>query len=360
MRVAVTGASGNVGSRVVEHLLQAGVDDLVGVVRRPPESGWPEQVHWTACDVGIDGARSLLTGAFAGVDAVVHLAWQIQPARDEDRMRRTNLDGSRQVFAAAVDAGVPAIVYASSVGAYSPGPKDTAVDESWPTDGIPTSTYSRHKAAVERLLDEVEAQRPGLRVVRFRPGLIFQAAAASEIARYFLGPFVPLSALQRRLLPVLPAFDRLVFQAVHTDDVARAYTRAVLDPDVRGAFNLAADPVIDAQVLARTLRARPVTTPPGLVRAAADIAFRARLQPTDAGWFDLAMGAPVMSTARARSELNWSPQHTSTGALLELLDGLRHGLGGPSPVLRPAADAAGRLVTAVRSAVRGGAGAQNP
>src|SRR5207302_1676096 len=109
-------------------------------------------------------------------------------------MRRTNLDGSRNVFSAALDAGVGAIVYASSIGAYSAGPKETPVDESWPTEGIPSSTYSRHKSDVERLLDS--AGQGGLRTVRFRPALIFQAAAASEIARYFLGPFVPLSFLR--------------------------------------------------------------------------------------------------------------------------------------------------------------------
>jgi nucleoside-diphosphate-sugar epimerase len=309
-------------------------------------------------DIGADGAAALLTGAFARVDAVVHLAWQIQPARDIARMRRTNVDGSRHVFTAAVDAGVPAIVHASSVGAYSPGPKDTAVDESWPTDGVRTSTYSRHKAEVERLLDDIELARPDLRVVRMRPGLIFQAAAASAIARYFLGPFVPLTLLQRRLLPVIPAFERLVFQAVHTDDVAAAVARAVVDPSARGAFNLAADPVIDAAVLARTLHARPVSVPFRAIRAVADLTYRARVQPTDAGWLDLAASVPVMSTDRARRELGWRPTVTATDALLELLDGMRHGIGAPSPVLRPAT-LGRRLATAARAVAHGGAGTEN-
>ena len=73
------------------------------------------------------------------------------------------MDGSRRVFSAAAAAGVPALVYASSVGAYSPGPKDRAVDESWPTGGIKTSFYSRHKAEVEQLLDVFEAEHPEVR-----------------------------------------------------------------------------------------------------------------------------------------------------------------------------------------------------
>ena len=55
---------------------------------------------------------------------------------------------------------MPRLVYASSVGAYSPGPKLDAVDETHPVDGIPTSFYSRHKAEVEAILDEIEVRAP--------------------------------------------------------------------------------------------------------------------------------------------------------------------------------------------------------
>lgn len=357
MRVVITGASGNVGSRTVPALLATGqVDEIVGVVRRPPASGWPDAVRWLSCDIGVAGAQPVLEAAFRRADAVVHLAWQIQPSRDLDRMRRTNVDGSRRVFEAAARAGVKTLVYASSVGAYSPGPKDRPVDESWPTAGIATSAYSRHKSDVERLLDVAQASDRDMRVVRMRPGLIFQAAAGSEIARYFLGPFVPLSAIQRRLVPVVPVFDRLAFQAVHSDDVGFAYATAVVDRSVRGAYNLAADPIIDGARLAEVMHAKAVRVPMAAVRATADAAYRARLQPTDAGWVDLAAAVPVMSTSRAQAELGWAPQHSSVDALLDLLDGLRHGAGAASPVLREAGDAGARVAQMARAVLRGGPG----
>jgi nucleoside-diphosphate-sugar epimerase len=71
--------------------------------------------------------------------------------------------GSARVFLAVAEAGVPALVYASSVGAYSPGPKDDRVDESWPTGGVAASPYSRQKSEVERRLDRFEAEHPGIR-----------------------------------------------------------------------------------------------------------------------------------------------------------------------------------------------------
>lgn len=358
MRIVITGATGNVGSSTVAALLASGrVDSILGIVRRPPGGGWNPAVSWLSCDLGRPGCDLPLQDAMRGADAVVHLAWQIQPGRDLAQLRRVNVDGSRRVFEAAAAAGVPALVHASSVGAYSMGPKDDPVDESWPTDGVPTSSYSRQKSEVERILDDVAAHS-AMRVVRLRPGLIFQAAAASEVARYFIGPFLPRTLLHRRLLPVLPAFDRLVFQAVHADDVAATYAAAVLG-DVRGAFNIAADPVIDAGVLAQALHARTVPVPSSAVRAAADAAYRARLTPTEPGWFDLAVAAPVMSTDRARAELGWKPRHTSTAALLELLRGMRRGTGGPSPVLAASGSVAGRLTEAARAIVQGGPGRRN-
>src|SRR4051794_6539171 len=200
MRVVVIGASGNVGSSVLRSLQgEDRVREVVGIARRLPSMQLPK-VRWAQADIAHDDLRPHLQGA----DCVVHLAWLIQPSRDERLTHMVNVEGSARVFEAAADAGVPAIVYASSVGAYSPGPKDRAVDESWPTHGIASSFYSRHKAAVERILDSFEAAHPGVRVVRLRPGLIFQREAASEIRRYFVGPFLPDPLLRRGLIPIVP------------------------------------------------------------------------------------------------------------------------------------------------------------
>ena len=335
MRVAVVGASGNVGTQLVRHLLDdpAG-HEIVGVCRRPPADPLDPRITWLHCDVAVPESATILRDGFAGADAVVHLAWILTPSHDRAYMAAVNVEGSRRVFAATADAGVPALVYASSVGAYSPGPKDRRVDENWPTDGIPTSVYSRHKAAVERILDQVEHGHPELRVVRMRPGLIFQRAAASEIARFFLGPLVPLTLARPALLPVVPRIDRLVLQALHATDAGQAYWRAVVG-DVRGAFNLAAEPVLDLDTIARLLRARLVPVPAALVREVMRLSWLARLQPSEPGWLDMGRYAPLLDTTRARTELGWAPTHDAGEALLELLDGFAHKDGGPTPVLRP-------------------------
>lgn len=175
MRVVVVGASGNIGTsllRALEH--EQKVETVVGVARRRPALELAK-VEWRTADIACDPLVQL----FDGADAVVHLAWLIQPSHDLDLSWRVNVHGSRRVFLAVAEARVPALVYGSSVGAYSPGPKGERVSESWPTDGVPTSFYARHKAQVERLLDRFEPEHPRVRVVRMRPGLVFKRQSRS-------------------------------------------------------------------------------------------------------------------------------------------------------------------------------------
>jgi UDP-glucose 4-epimerase len=328
MRVVITGASGNVGTSVLEALAdEPRVEEIVGLARRTPERDFPRTTF-----VSADVASDDLVEHFRRADAVVHLAWLIQPGRDEKVTYRVNVSGSERVFSAAVEAGVRNIVYASSVGAYSPGPKDRLVDESWPTNGIPTSFYSRHKVAVERMLDELERERGELRIVRMRPALIFKAQAATEIRRLFAGPLLPRRLLRPELIPVVPDVPRLRFQAVHSLDVGEAY-RAALLSDIAGAFNLAADPPLGPAELSDILHARRLPLPARLLRAGAAATFAMRLQPTEPGWLDMALAVPLMDSARARTELGWAPRHRATETLRELLEGMRSGADYPTPPL---------------------------
>jgi UDP-glucose 4-epimerase len=328
VRVVVVGATGNAGTSLVERLAEdSAVDEIVGVARRLPGIELPK-TRWHAADIERDELEPL----FRGADCVVHLAWRIQPSYDVAALRRTNVDGSERVFRAVGAAGVPALVYASSVGAYSPGPKDERVDESWPTGGIPTSFYSVHKAEVERLLDAFERDHRNVRVVRLRPGLIFKRESASGQRRLFLGPLVP--RVVARAVKVVPDMPRLVFQAVHSYDIGEAYRLAVVG-DARGPFNIAAEPVLDPRVLADALHAVTVPVSPRVARAATWWSWRLHLQPTPPGWLDMGLAVPVMDTRRARRELGWTPRYSATETLHELLAGMRHPTGAPTPPLEP-------------------------
>ena len=86
---------------------------------RPCAPDWDApKTEFLAADI----TRAPLADLFEGADAVVHLAWLIQPSRDATALEAVNVHGSRLVFEAAAAAGVSALVHASSVGAYGPGP----------------------------------------------------------------------------------------------------------------------------------------------------------------------------------------------------------------------------------------------
>jgi nucleoside-diphosphate-sugar epimerase len=346
LRLLITGASGNIGTALLRRLAaDPRVSEVHGVCRRLPDPAAPPYAAatWHSFDLAQPAVVPALAERMRGLDAVVHLAWQIQPSHDEPAMRRTNVDGTGHVVAAAAAAGVPHLVCASSVGADAPGPKAEAVDAAWPVTGVPTSAYSRHKAAVEALLDDAVADHPRLAVARFRPGLVMQRDAGSEIGRYFLGELLPHAWMGRLPLPLVP-LPSLRAQVVHADDVAAAVVE-ILHRRATGAFNVAADPPITAVDIARALHAaRYLPVPWALARATAALTWRIRLQPTSEGWIDLGRQVPVMSTARAKAELGWRPRVPAPEAITELVRGIGDGAGAPSPAMAPrraSGDAAG-------------------
>ncbi|WP_127130187.1 NAD-dependent epimerase/dehydratase family protein [Georgenia sp. SYP-B2076] len=346
MRVAVVGGSGNVGTAVVRALVaEPSVTSVLGLSRRVPDRGASpyDAAEWASADVGAPAADDAaeeaivarLARALTGVDAVIHLAWLIQPNRQREKLRRTNVDGTRRVALASARAGVKHLVVASSWASYSPVDDDIPRDENWATGGIRTSHYSVDKAAQERVLDAFEVANPGVVVTRMRTALIFQADAGAEIVRYFLGPFVPLGLLRPGTLPMLPLPSGIRLQVVHADDVAQAYLQVVLQR-AGGAFNVAADEILWPKDLARIIdHGRLIQVPPGLIRPVVALAWEARLLASDAGWLDMAVGVPVMDTTRVRTVLGWTPRHSAEQTLREMLLGMVERRGTASSPMRP-------------------------
>jgi nucleoside-diphosphate-sugar epimerase len=314
-RVVVTGATGNVGTSLVE-LLTAGGAEVVGLARRiPPDTR--TDVRWAAADV----AEAELVNLFRGADVVVHLAWLIQPSHRPDELWRTNVVGSTRVIEAVERAGVPALVHASSVGAYSPGASGQRVDESWPTEGNPSLGYAWQKAYVERLLDGFEQRRPDVRVVRMRPALIFKREAAARIHSLFLGPILPRWSLRTSLASWVER-SPVPLQVVHTFDAAQAFRHAV-ELDARGAFNVATEPVLGAAG----------RTTPAVVSAAKALSgalWRAHVLRAEPGWVQTAGMVPLLDTTRIRTELGWEPVYDAPTTVRELLEGMHEANGHPA------------------------------
>jgi UDP-glucose 4-epimerase len=342
LTVAVTGATGNVGTALLRRLADpgSGVAEVRGLARRQPPSTAPyDRVRWHLADLGSSTGETLLPAFLDGADAVVHLAWALQPGREPERLRQVNVEGTRRVMTAAVAAGVRHVVHLSSLGAYAPAAVGQRVAEDWPVTGIPSAQYSRDKSAAEQVVREVVGRRPEVTLTVVRPTLVLQPEAASEIGRYFLGPLVlgAARALPGSLAQLLPLpVPALEVGFVHADDVADALVR-MLDRRAAGPFNLSADPIMDAGELARALGSRRVPVPAPLARTALSAAFRAHLVPTEPGWLDIGIKAPALDTTRARTVLGWTPEHRGDAVLRQFVAALGRGEGAADhPLLEPA------------------------
>src|ERR687893_308322 len=294
LKVAVTGASGNLGTALLRRLTApgSGVAEVRGLARRQPPSLAPyDGVGWHLADLGETRSEHELTRFLDGVDAVVHLAWALQPGRQPERLHRVNVEGTRRLARAAAAAGVGHIVHLSSVGAYAAGGGDREVAEDWPVTGIPSSQYSRDKSQAELVVRELLSAREGTTLTVVRPTLVLQPEASSEIGRYFLGPLLFAAA---RLLP---------------DSVARLLPLPL--PSLRVQ-------VVHADALARALGTVRVPVPAIVLRTTLSAAFHAYVVPTEPGWLDLALRAPALDSSRARRLLEWSPQHPGDEVLRQV------------------------------------------
>lgn len=339
MRIVVIGATGNIGTALIEALYHRADDlELVGIARRLPDDEFRKgsRVTWRALDV----ARAPLDEALRGADVVVHLGWLFHPSHRPDETWQNNVVGTVRVLEAVQRCGIGALVCSSSVAAYSHRTDETPVDETWPTHGASSAPYVREKAYVERLLDTFEEQTPGCRLVRMRPAFVFHPRAAPQQRRLFMGPLTPGRLLRPGALPVLPVPAGLLLQTAHADDVGEAFAAAVLGA-ARGTFNICADEVLRPADLADVFESRVRTVPPQVFARGLAGAWAAHLVPAHPLLFDALMRLPVMSNTQAKERLDWHPRVSARDALGAFLVGLNNPQGHPTPPLVP--NAGGRL-----------------
>jgi nucleoside-diphosphate-sugar epimerase len=332
MRIVVVGASGNVGSSVVQALVEEPrVEHVIALARRPPRDDGRPGLEWREADVTSSPLEPLVEGA----DAVVHLVGRIEPADRPRQLAEVNVGSVARVLDAVAAAAVPTLIFASSTAAYAPAAKTRLVDESWPLRDGSSSPYARQKAEAERELDAFEQRAPEARVVRLRFDAVFKRSAGAQARDTFLGR-VPRRLVRPDLLPFVPEVRELRFQGVHADDLAEAFRLTLLDGTARGAYNVAAEPVLDARTVARAFGSRVVPALPGSVRAlraALGVAHRAGLAPLSPSWLDFVLEMPLIDAGRLRRELGWEPRHRADDALVELVRGIRRGASGEAAAL---------------------------
>jgi UDP-glucose 4-epimerase len=331
LTVAVTGPTGEIGKPFIRALeRQHDITRVLGMARRPfdPKAhGW-SKTEYRQGDV-LD--RAAVDALCAEADIVVHLAFIIVAGSKQSH--EINLEGSRNVFEAAVKAKAQRLVYASSVAAYgfheeNPQP----LTEDVPARGTEAHPYSADKAAVEDVLSEV-VENSNTDAYVFRPCIVAGPEAPlliNSIPYVQLGDRMPgaVRALFDQvpiLKPVLPD-PGVPFQLVHHDDVATALRSAVLGRGAAGVYNLAGPGEVTMRDLADALGYYTVPIPELAVDATAEIVSRLPFMPDEASWIEAARIPVLMDTAKARSQLKWRPRHDALDTLRATVEAHREDL----------------------------------
>ncbi|MGZ5347198.1 MAG: NAD-dependent epimerase/dehydratase family protein [Solirubrobacterales bacterium] len=323
LTVAVTGPTGEIGKPFVRALeVTPEVGRVLAMARRPFD---PRELGWSKTEYreGDILDRAAVDELVADADVVVHLAFIVVKATASSY--DINIEGSRNVFDATVAAGVPRLVYTSSVAAYGYHDHDGPLTEDMPTRGTERHAYSHQKAEVERVLHEALTGSATDAYV-FRPCVVAgpEAPALLDQLPYLrLEHKVPAAALRvlgrvPAVKPVLPDHG-VPFQLVHHDDVATALMAGVLGRGNPGVYNLAGSGEVRWSDIAKELDWYTVRIPRGAIDVSANIVGRIPQLAVEAGWLEAVRVPMLMDCTRARQQLGWQPAYDCRQTLHELV-----------------------------------------
>ena len=288
MRVLVTGAAGNVGRALLAGL--AGHEVLATDVAP----------GFQRLDVtGDDPARVI--GDFRP-EVVVHLASIVTPPKGSTRAFewRVDVQGTRNVLAACLAAGVRRLVVTSSGAAYGyHADNPVPLRESDPLRGNPEFAYADHKRQVEEMLAVARRDHPALEQVVLRIGTVLGEGVENQITALFRKP---------RLLALAGAASPFVF--IWTQDLARILIRAATEGPT-GVFNVAGDGALGVRDLAAAMGKQVRGLPPALLRAALAVARPlglTRYGPEQVGFLQY---RPVLDNTALKTVFGYTPELTS-------------------------------------------------
>lgn len=294
-RILITGAAGYLGHQLGQHLAR---DYFVigSDIRERADLNFPVRVM----DVRDPALVNLLREQ--AITHVVHLASVLQASADRQRDFDIDVNGTRNVVEACLQAGVKHLTVSSSGAAYGYYADNPAwIDEDDALRGNPEFAYSDHKRQVEELLATYRQTAPQLQQLIFRPGTILGSHTRNQITALFLAP---------RLLAIRGSDSPFVF--IWDQDVVAAMVQGIRE-DRTGRYNMAGDGTLTMAQIAQRLNKPLIRLPASVVKAAL---WLARLMGKAVGpeQVNFLRYRPVLSNRRLKEEFGYHLQKTSAEA----------------------------------------------
>ena len=301
-RVAVTGAAGYIGRKLVSALEEdSTVESVLAIDLLPLAGHVSSKVAFLRHDITLPFAAALSDHR---VDALVHLAFVLNPSRDRSRSREVNVGGALQALRSCTQAGVGHVVYLSSSTVYGAHPDNPAeLTEESPMRPVSGFQYGEDKVEVEGLLGDLVKRDPRMTASVLRACPVMGPSADNFIATAFSKPF---------LVGVLGRDPEI--QLCHEDDVIEVIRACTLSRSV-GVYNVAGDRTIRWSEMVRAMGRRLVRLPAWIIYPLTELTWRIGLQKdSPAVGLDFIRYPWVVSTAKLRRELGFGPMRTSQEA----------------------------------------------
>ena len=299
LRVAVTGASGYIGSRLIRQIQSSeNVEFVLAMDIRPPDVDYSDRVTFVQHDIG-DPFPDLFADHRIG--SVVHLAYLLNPGRRREVSRRVNVTGTDNVLDACAAADVRHVLYLSSTSVYGAHPDNPDfLTEDHPVRPIPGFLYSEDKIESESRLAEFAARNPSVTVTVLRGCPVLGPNSNNFISNAFRKP----------LLPSIAGADPDM-QFLHEDDLV-AILAACLDRMPSGTYNIAGNGTLKWSEMAAKMDSRVVTLPYFAWYGLTSIAWRLRIQSDSrACGLDFIRHRWTVDTRKLSAELGFRPKYTS-------------------------------------------------
>jgi dihydroflavonol-4-reductase len=315
LRIFVTGGTGFIGGMVVRRLRER-LEDVVALVRRPAAAAGLEALGATLLEGDLDDAGALRRGV-EGADAVIHAAAVFRvgiPKTERERVHAINVAGTERVLDAAIEAGVPRIVYVSTVNVFG-NTHGRVVDEAYHRDlaegflsCYDQTKYLAHVAAEERIAR-------GAPIVIVQPGGVYGPGDHSDIGSQ-------IDKARQGKLPFL-AFGSTGMVMVHVEDVAAGILLALDKGELGRTYILGGEVttlkrVVDSAAELGGKKPPRLTLPGWAVKAGIPFApVLSRVMDTEPNLRELIKAADGVtywaSDRRAREELGYAPRDLRTG-----------------------------------------------
>jgi dihydroflavonol-4-reductase len=303
MKAFVTGGTGFIGKRLVQHLVDRGYD-VVCLTRHPEQAAALRELDATLVQGDITDRESMRP-SIAGSDVVFHCAgWYevgLSPNAHE-RMARINVDGTANVLGLAIELGVPRIIYTSTVTVLG----DThcvVVNETHQRDSPFNSAYDRTKYQAHQVAERYVAE--GGPVIIVMPAAVYGPGDHSIVGIF-------LRLLLRRMLPIMPAADT-GFSLVYVDDAAQGHLLAAEKGRVGQSYILGGDVMTVGDAFRAVARLAGVPAPLLLL----DSSLVAPATPI-ANWLERYVSLPALLSSEAMRSMGSTWWVTSGKAEREL------------------------------------------